>query len=143
MSPWFEKGTKKSYPTSRFVIDQSKKNSTNALTLVSKSANIIVSAMERRMNLLGGEIIEDFKAKNADSRTGLDKFQQSVAQCKAKNMVELKNTFPSVDYVKPNFVFDISHNSYRLLAAVSFKIQTIIVMKVGTHAEYDKWDLKR
>jgi mRNA interferase HigB len=95
------------------------------------------------MNLVGGEVIEDFKAKNADSRIGLDKFKQDVANCNAKHFIELKDTFSGVDYVAPNYVFNISGTSYRLLAAVSFKIQTVIVKQIDTHAGYDKWKLKK
>jgi mRNA interferase HigB len=39
-------------------------------------------------------------------------------------------------------VFNIKGNSYRLIAAINYKSQTIFLKSVLTHAEYDKEDWK-
>ncbi|WP_366937073.1 type II toxin-antitoxin system HigB family toxin [uncultured Spirosoma sp.] len=40
------------------------------------------------------------------------------------------------------FVFNIKGNSYRLVADIEFKKKLVFIVWVGTHAEYDKIDVK-
>ena len=64
-----------------------------------------------------------------------------------KNLVELKRTFGSVDYVpvgkREFYVFNIGGNKYRLSAAIHFNMQRLFVRHVLTHREYDQGDWKR
>ncbi len=57
------------------------------------------------------------------------------------HLVDLKKVFGNADYVKPYTVFDISGNKYRLIAQVSYALETARVGSVLTHGEYDagKW----
>jgi mRNA interferase HigB len=38
-------------------------------------------------------------------------------------------------------VFNLKGNSYRLLVRIAYRLGKIIVLRAGTHAEYDPWDL--
>jgi mRNA interferase HigB len=38
-------------------------------------------------------------------------------------------------------VFNLKGNKYRLLARMAYKSGIVRVQKIGTHAEYDKWNL--
>jgi mRNA interferase HigB len=38
-------------------------------------------------------------------------------------------------------VFNIKGNAYRLVAVIRFKIRTVFIKFIGTHAEYDKIDV--
>ncbi len=40
-------------------------------------------------------------------------------------------------------VFNIKGNRYRLVVAINFKAQILFVKFFGTHAEYDKIDVKK
>lgn len=58
-----------------------------------------------------------------------------------KNHADLKNQFPSADYVKNGrYVFNIGGNNYRVVAVVIFIGGVMNIRFVGTHAEYDKID---
>ncbi|EOR7631858.1 type II toxin-antitoxin system HigB family toxin, partial [Escherichia coli] len=39
-------------------------------------------------------------------------------------------------------IFNIKGNNYRLVVQVVYQAGMVIVERVGTHAEYDKWRLK-
>ena len=38
-------------------------------------------------------------------------------------------------------VFDVGGNKYRIAAFVHYRKQIVYVKRIGTHKEYDKWDL--
>jgi len=40
-------------------------------------------------------------------------------------------------------IFDIGGNKYRLVAAIHYRGRRVYVRFVGTHAEYDRIDVKR
>ena len=66
-----------------------------------------------------------------------------VAEADWANINDVKNTFNSADYVgNERFVFNIKGNHYRLVAAVVFRIRTVYIKFIGTHAEYDKINVK-
>lgn len=50
----------------------------------------------------------------------------------------------AVDFVADNrIVFDIGGNKYRLVVRVSYEYGQVLIKFVGTHAEYDKIDVRR
>jgi mRNA interferase HigB len=56
----------------------------------------------------------------------------------------MRNTFNSVDAVgNDRYVFNIKGNSYRLIALIIFKVQTVLILFVGTYAAYDKIDASK
>jgi mRNA interferase HigB len=52
---------------------------------------------------------------------------------------DVKKTFRTADYVGDDlYVFNVGGNKYRLIARIIFKVRTIFIRFVGTHAEYDE-----
>lgn len=52
---------------------------------------------------------------------------------------DIKQTFNSVDYVgNLRYVFNIKHNSYRMVVLIKFTPKQVFIRFIGTHAEYDK-----
>ena len=51
---------------------------------------------------------------------------------------EVRTVFPSMDHVGSKFVFNIAHNSPRLIAEINFKYQSVFVRAILSHAEYDR-----
>lgn len=57
--------------------------------------------------------------------------------------VELTPRFPSASIVEGNrVVFNIKGNSYRLVVRVNYPKRIVYIRFVGTHAEYDRIDVK-
>lgn len=49
---------------------------------------------------------------------------------------------PRVSMIRSGLVvFDIKGNDYRLAVRIAFDNGIVRILKVGTHAEYDKWSL--
>jgi mRNA interferase HigB len=84
-----------------------------------------------------------FAEKHAATIVPLMEWYDIVSEADWANENDVKNSFNSVDYVgNERFVFNIKGNRYRLVAAVVFRIRTVYIKFIGTHAEYDKIDVK-
>lgn len=56
---------------------------------------------------------------------------------------DLKKTFNSADYVADGkVVFDVGGNKYRIVGLVAYRTKRIFVLFVGTHADYDRIDVR-
>ena len=84
------------------------------------------------------ERLAEFARAHRDARTALDAWLRSMEGNNVGNLVELKRTFRSADYVRPYTVFNISGNKYRLIALVDYELGLASVEQVLTHAEYDR-----
>ncbi|GHT42711.1 hypothetical protein AGMMS49965_14860 [Bacteroidia bacterium] len=93
------------------------------------------------MKVLNKALLDRFATKHADSLNAIERWIGVLELSDVANHNELKELFPSVDYVGKNrYVFNIKGNDYRLVALVLFVGGRATVCFIGTHAEYDKID---
>jgi mRNA interferase HigB len=64
-----------------------------------------------------------------------------------KSVAEVRGDFPAVDFVRASSgnqlaVFDIAHNRFRLISSVWFRAKRVYVLRLFSHAEYDRKDWK-
>lgn len=85
--------------------------------------------------------IHKFIVKHADARTAFAEWINKVEAARWLHLHNVKSTFNSVDYVKGLVIFNIGGNRYRVAAQVVFKDQIVRIGKVGTHSEYEEWNL--
>ena len=91
------------------------------------------------MVIISKAVLRDFSKSHADSETALEDWYDLAKNADWKNFNEMRKTFNSVDAVgNDRYVFNIKGNSYRLIALIIFKVRTVFILFVGTHAEYDK-----
>ena len=94
------------------------------------------------MKLLGKKILNDFKQKHADVQSQIESWIAEVKEAKWNTPHDLKSRYPKASLIgDQHVVFDICGNKYRLLAQVSYKNEMVLVKKVGTHKEYDNWNI--
>lgn len=76
-----------------------------------------------------------------DAKVALERWYHISSEAQWRNLSEIKEDFPSVDYVgNQHYVFNIRGNRYRLVVVVKFLMGYIFVRFVGTHQEYDRID---
>ncbi|GHT57852.1 hypothetical protein FACS18945_3010 [Bacteroidia bacterium] len=93
------------------------------------------------MQLINKRLLDEFAAKHTNALKAIDRWIEIMEKAQWKNHNELKNVFPSADYVgNSRYVFNIKGNDYRIVAVVMFVADLATVCFVGTHAEYDKVD---
>jgi len=87
--------------------------------------------------------IVDFYTRHANSKTALEDWYKKVTKAGWQNINELKQDFLSADYVGNNrVVFNIKGNDFRLVAIIIYVSQKVYVRWIGTHAVYDKIDIR-
>lgn len=94
------------------------------------------------MKLLGKKILNDFKQKHADAQSQIESWMAEVKEAEWDTPHDLKSRYPKASLIgDQQVVFNICGNRYRLLAQVSYKNEIVLVKKVGTHKEYDNWNI--
>ena len=90
------------------------------------------------MKLNGREKLTQFMGEKQDSRNSIKSWVTVIEAANWKNSVEMKAVYQSANIVGSCTVFNIRTNKYRLIAAISYKLQVIEVLHILTHTDYDK-----
>lgn len=82
--------------------------------------------------------------KHAQARGPLRAWLAEAKAARWLRWSDLRARYPGADLVGPSssghrVVFDIKDRSYRLVVLVYFSRGVVVIERVGTHAEYDKW----
>lgn len=94
------------------------------------------------MKVVGRQLIEDFCSGHPDARGRLSAWHAEAERAVWKTPAHVRERYPSVSFLSDNrIVFNIGGNRFRLLVRVAYNLQTVVILKVGTHADYDKWEL--
>lgn len=84
-------------------------------------------------------LLSDFVQRYSGAAKPLNKWIKDVKEANWKSHAELKQMYPTADYVKNGrYVFNIGGNKYRIVAVVLFVGGVLSIRFVGTHSEYDK-----
>jgi mRNA interferase HigB len=95
------------------------------------------------MQLVGLLKLDAFKRTHADSRGPLDAWQTEVEASRWNGPQEIKDRYPSASFLADNrVIFNIKGNTYRLVVKARYQNGIVLIEWIGTHAEYDKQDLK-
>lgn len=94
------------------------------------------------MKLIGKKLLYNFKKKHADARLQIDSWEAEVEEAQWSSSADLKQRYPKASLLKNQYViFNICWNKYRLLVQVSYKTNIVLIRKIGTHKEYDNWNM--
>lgn len=95
------------------------------------------------MKLLGKELLNGFKVIYADAQSQIESWEAEIQEADWKTPHHLKARYPKASILgNQQVVFDICRNKYRLLVKISYKNGIVLIKKIGTHKEYNKWSIK-
>lgn len=95
------------------------------------------------MEIIGKDKLHNFKEKHADARSQIDSWEVLVEAAEWKIPQDVRSIFPRVSLVgNLQAIFDICRNKYRLWVQIAYKTKVVLIKKIGTHKEYDKWQIK-
>lgn len=88
------------------------------------------------------ETLDAFRHRHADVDQQVRAWVAEAKQAQWSKPTDIKERYPHASFLEGGrVVFNLKGNRYRLLVRVGYKSQIVRVQKIGTHAEYDKWDL--
>ncbi len=93
------------------------------------------------MNVISYRRIREFSSVHRDSTTALAAWFKISKKASWQNLAEVKQVYPSADLVGRYTVFNVAGNKYRLIARIVYRSQTLFIVRIMTHEEYDlgKW----
>lgn len=91
------------------------------------------------MDILNVRLIKQFIDEHADADAPLNEWVLKVRAAEWKTNADVQKTFNRADHLgDQKFIFNIGGNNFRLAAMVWIKQERVYVLKIMTHAEYDK-----
>lgn len=92
------------------------------------------------MRLVGREMVVEFMAQHADVRDPLKAWVKEVEDADWATPQQLKARHASASFLaNDEVVFNVKGNAYRLKVKVNYPLRIVLVLRVGTHAEYSRW----
>lgn len=93
------------------------------------------------MRIVSEKRIREFIEREPRSADAMWHWADAVESGIWHNPGDLRATFASVSFVGDLAVFNAGGNKYRIAAFVHYRKQIVYIKKIGTHEEYDKWEL--
>lgn len=94
------------------------------------------------MDVVGREVLEQFKREHPDVRGQVDAWLLEAEEARWDTPHAVTRRHSNASILNGNrVVFNLKGNTYRLLVRIAYRLGKIIVLRAGTHAEYDRWNL--
>ena len=91
------------------------------------------------MVVMHEKTIRAYAEANAQAAGPLEEWYAKVKAADWSTITDLRNDMGYTDLIGGDrFIFNIKGNDYRLLAAVLFKVRTVMICGIFTHAQYSK-----
>lgn len=94
------------------------------------------------MHVITRRTLKEFAAGHKAAEKSLDSWYRVAKKARWQSIAEVKENYPHADAVGRCTVFNVGGNKYRLVVKIEYKLQTIFIKRVLTHAEYDTGEWK-
>ena len=95
-----------------------------------------------KMRLLGRHLLQPLKDKDVKARLQLESWESEVEDEQWQTPLDLKRKYQKASIIcGKNVIFNICGNRYRLWVKVEYKNGIVLIKDVGTHKEYEKWNI--
>lgn len=99
------------------------------------------------MRVLARHKLSGFMRKHPHSRGPLAAWLKEVEAARWRRWADIKEFYPTADLIGTRseghrVIFNIKGNDYRLAVRVWFNQGVVLIERLGTHAEYDRWKLE-
>ena len=90
------------------------------------------------MHIISKRRIISFYTVHPTSKASLLQWFQEIKKGTFRSIEEIRTLYPHADKVGRRTVFNIGGNNYRLVTRINYSSQKVFIIKIITHAEYDK-----
>ena len=93
------------------------------------------------MIIISRQILKEFIQIHPEAKTSVDRWFNLTRDADWSSFESMRSTFNSVDAVgNDRYVFNIGGINWRLVALIIFKVRTLFILFIGSHADYDRID---
>ena len=96
------------------------------------------NGLEDALHIISRKKLLEAAEAHGDLSGPLDVWYRISKKAAWKNLMEVRQIFPTADAVDEFTVFNIKGNAYRLVAEINYQTGRIFLRHVLTHAEYDR-----
>ena len=94
------------------------------------------------VRILGRKTAEEFALKHAEIRSPLNAWVAEVSGAQWQGPDDVKTRYPSASLLRDNrIIFNLKGAKYRLEVKVAYQTKVVLIRRLGTHAEYSRWDV--
>lgn len=94
------------------------------------------------MKVVGQQRIHEFCARHPEALGRMFAWLGEAGAAEWATPQAIRDRYASASFLADNrVVFDIGGNRFRLVVKVAYRTKIVSVERVGTHAEYDDWEL--
>jgi mRNA interferase HigB len=91
--------------------------------------------------VIGTDTIDEFMLKHTDSQEWLKAWLSEARSADWRGPSDIKARYKSASVLDNNkVIFNVKGNKYRMEIQVSYKNKVVVIKRIGTHGEYDRWD---
>lgn len=94
------------------------------------------------MRIISNAALERGWAEHPEAEQPLKAWRAIAKNSEWNTPQDIKDRFSSASFVGDRIVFNIAGNKYRLVVGISYTLQACYIKFFGTHAEYDKINVK-
>ena len=92
------------------------------------------------MKVIGQAILIDYSNNHADVASQMSAWIAEAKEAKWATPNDIKARYVNASFLSDNrIVFNIKGNKYRLDTKIYYQRQIVMVKRIGTHGEYNKW----
>ena len=92
------------------------------------------------MHVISRKKLKEAAEQHADLEGPLDAWFRISKKASWKSLADVRKTFSSADGVGKWTVFNIKGNDYRLVAALQYQAEVLVIRFFGSHGEYNRID---
>jgi mRNA interferase HigB len=95
-------------------------------------------------NIIARKTLLDYCRKYPEAAAALQEWYYEMLRSNFRNFNDLKRVYGNASLIGDDrVIFNIMGNNFRLLVRVSFDYKAVQIKWFGTHAEYDRIDVKK
>ena len=91
------------------------------------------------MRVVGIEQLTDFMRKHPHARSSVQAWLAEAREAEWGDPSNVRDRFASVSFIGEHYVFNVGGNKYRLNTRINFDTQIVLILRIGTHDQYDTW----
>lgn len=92
------------------------------------------------MKVAGRIYLEEFTRRHTDVRSQVEAWLCEIEEAQWQTPYDVKERYAHASFMADNrVVFNLKGNKYRLDTKISYKNQVVLIMRIGTHKEYEGW----